>query len=61
VCKTIADHTKKMSVTIQLGEVVAVGIGLGFVIRAIRYQNPQRDAELLKAVHEARVKIVPKV
>jgi hypothetical protein len=30
-------------------------------IRAFPYQNPQQEAERLKAVHEARVKIVPRV
>ena len=30
-------------------------------IRAIPYQDPQQEAERLKAVHEARVKIVPRV
>jgi hypothetical protein len=30
-----------------------------YLIRAIPYQDPQR-AERLKAVHEARVKIVPR-
>src|SRR4029453_846046 len=29
--------------------------------RAIPYQDPQQEAERLKAVHEARVKIVPRV
>jgi hypothetical protein len=28
---------------------------------AIRYQDPEQEAERLKAVHEARVKIVPRV
>jgi DNA invertase Pin-like site-specific DNA recombinase len=32
-----------------------------YLIRAIPYQNPQQEAERLKAVHEARVKIVPRV
>ena len=32
-----------------------------FLIRAIPYQDPQREAERLKAVHEARVKIIPRV
>ena len=32
-----------------------------YTIRAIPYQDPQREAERLKAVHEARVKIVPRV
>jgi hypothetical protein len=32
-----------------------------YTIRAIPYQDAQRDAERLKAVHEARVKIVPRV
>jgi hypothetical protein len=32
-----------------------------YLIRAIPYQDPQRGAERLKAVHEARVKIVPRV
>ena len=32
-----------------------------YLIRAIPYQDPQREAERLKAVHEARVKIVPRV
>jgi hypothetical protein len=31
-----------------------------YLIRAIPY-NPQQDAERLKAVHEAGVKIVPRV
>jgi hypothetical protein len=31
-----------------------------YLIRAIPYQDPQQ-AERLKAVHEARVKIVPQV
>jgi hypothetical protein len=30
-----------------------------YTIRAIPYQDPQQEAERLKAVHEARVKIVP--
>ena len=30
-----------------------------YLIRAIPYQEPQQQAERLKAVHEARVKIVP--
>jgi hypothetical protein len=32
-----------------------------YTIRAIPYQDPQQEAELLKAEHEARVKIVPRV
>jgi hypothetical protein len=32
-----------------------------YLIRAIPYQDPQREAERLKAVHEARVKIIPRV
>ena len=32
-----------------------------YLIRAIPYQDPQLEAERLKAVHEARVKIVPRV
>jgi hypothetical protein len=32
-----------------------------YTIRAIPYQDPQQVAERLKAVHEARVKIVPRV
>jgi hypothetical protein len=32
-----------------------------YAIRAIPYQDPQQEAERLKAVHEARVKIVPRV
>jgi hypothetical protein len=32
-----------------------------YTIRAIPYQNPQQEAERLNAVHEARVKIVPRV
>ncbi|HET9778771.1 MAG TPA: recombinase family protein [Propionibacteriaceae bacterium] len=32
-----------------------------YTIRAIPYQDPEREAERLKAVHEARVKIVPRV
>jgi hypothetical protein len=32
-----------------------------YTIRAIPYQDPQHEAARLKAVHEARVKIVPRV
>ena len=32
-----------------------------YLIRAIPYQDPQQEAERLKAVHEAWVKIVPRV
>jgi hypothetical protein len=32
-----------------------------YTICAIPYQDPQQEAERLKAVHEARVKIVPRV
>jgi hypothetical protein len=32
-----------------------------YTIRAIPYQDPRARAERLKAVHEARVKIVPRV
>jgi hypothetical protein len=32
-----------------------------YVIRAIPYQDPEMEAAHLKAVHEARVKIVPRV
>jgi hypothetical protein len=32
-----------------------------YLIRAIPYQDRQQEAERLKAVHEARVKIVPRV
>jgi hypothetical protein len=32
-----------------------------YLIRAIPYQDPQQEAERLKAVHDARVKIVPRV
>jgi hypothetical protein len=32
-----------------------------YTIRAIPYQDPQQEAERLKAVHETRVKIVPRV
>ncbi len=32
-----------------------------YLIRAIPYQDPQQEAERLKAVHETRVKIVPRV
>ena len=32
-----------------------------YLIRAIPYRYPQQEAERLKAVHEARVKIVPRV
>ena len=32
-----------------------------YLIRAIPYQDPQQEAERLKAVHEARVKVVPRV
>jgi hypothetical protein len=32
-----------------------------YLIRAIPYQDPEMEAEQLNAVHEARVKIVPRV
>jgi hypothetical protein len=32
-----------------------------YTIRAIPHQDPQQETERLKAVHEARVKIVPRV
>jgi hypothetical protein len=32
-----------------------------YTIRAIPYQDPQQEAERLRAVHEARVKIVSRV
>jgi hypothetical protein len=32
-----------------------------YLIRAIPYKDPEQEAERLKAVHEARVKIVPRV
>ena len=32
-----------------------------YTIRAIPYQDPQQEAERLRAVHEGRVKIVPRV
>jgi hypothetical protein len=32
-----------------------------YLIRAIPYQDPRQEAARLKAVHEARVKIVPRV
>jgi hypothetical protein len=32
-----------------------------YLIRAIPYQDPKRETERLKAVHEAWVKIVPRV
>jgi hypothetical protein len=32
-----------------------------YLIRAIPYQDPEIEVERLKAVHEARVKIVPRV
>jgi hypothetical protein len=32
-----------------------------YLICAIPYQDPQQEAERLKAVHEARVRIVPRV
>ena len=32
-----------------------------YLIRAIPYQDPQQEAERVKAVHEARVKIAPRV
>jgi hypothetical protein len=32
-----------------------------YTVRAIRYQGPRQEAERLKAVHEARVTIVPRV
>jgi hypothetical protein len=31
-----------------------------YLIRAIPFQDPQQEAERLRAVHEARVKIVPR-
>jgi hypothetical protein len=31
------------------------------LIRAIPYQDPEMEAERLKKVHQARVKIVPRV
>jgi hypothetical protein len=31
------------------------------LIRGIPYQDPEMEAERLKAVHQARVKIVPRV
>jgi hypothetical protein len=32
-----------------------------YLIRAIPYQDPEQEAERLKAVHEERAKIVPRV
>ena len=32
-----------------------------YTIRAIPYQDPEMEAERLNAVHEARVKIVPRI
>ena len=32
-----------------------------YLTRAIPYQDPEMEAARLKAVHEARVKIVPRV
>jgi hypothetical protein len=32
-----------------------------YLIRAIPYRDPEQEADRLKAVHEARVKIVPRV
>jgi hypothetical protein len=32
-----------------------------YTIRAIPYQDPEMESTRLKAVHEARVKIVPRV
>ena len=32
-----------------------------YTVRAIRYQDPGQEAERLKAVYEARVRIVPRV
>jgi hypothetical protein len=32
-----------------------------YLIRAIPYQDPEMEVARLKAVHEARVKIVPRV
>ena len=32
-----------------------------YLIRPIPYQDPQQEVERLKAVHEAQVKIVPRV
>jgi hypothetical protein len=31
-----------------------------YLIRAIPYQDPKQEEERLKAVHEARVKIIPR-
>jgi hypothetical protein len=41
--------------------VVTVFAAATYTIRAIPYPDPQQEAERLKAVHEARVKIVPRV
>jgi hypothetical protein len=35
--------------------------GRHYLIGAIPYQDPEQEGERLKAVHEARVKIVPRV
>jgi hypothetical protein len=32
-----------------------------YTVRAIPYQDPRQEAERLKAVHAARVRIVPRV
>ena len=32
-----------------------------YLIRAIPYQDPEMEAARLKAIHKARVKIVPRV
>jgi hypothetical protein len=32
-----------------------------YTVRAIPYQDPRQEAERLKAVHEVRVRIVPRV
>ena len=36
-------------------------VGRHYTIRAIPYQDPEMEAARLKAVHEARVKIVPRI
>ena len=32
-----------------------------YTIRAFPYQDPQQEAERLKTVHQARVRIVPRI
>ena len=41
-------------------KIVSVINGCHYLIRAIPFQDPQQEVERLKAVHMARVKIVPR-